>query len=80
MKESKLIAMSNKVEAMGRVLQRIINELENLKTLTFGNHQVMKRLSEYEDIIKQLQEENGKEEKNTDGTTSGDSGSLITDE
>ena len=73
MKESKLIEMQNKIEATGRVLQKVLFEIENLKTLVFGNHEVMKRLSEYTDIIKQLQDE---QEKNTDGAPSGDSGST----
>ena len=73
MKESKLIELSNKVDATGRILQKLIFEIENLKTLVFGNHEVMKRLSEYTEIIKQLQDE---QETNTDGTTDGDQGTT----
>ncbi len=73
MKESKLIEMNNKLEATARILQKLIFELENLKTLTFGNHEVMKRLSEYDNIIKQLNDE---QKENTDGATTGDSGST----
>ncbi len=71
MKESKLIEMSNKIDATGRILQQIINELENMKTLVFGNHAVMKKLNEYPTIIKQLENE---QKENANGTTTGDSG------
>ena len=76
MKESKLIEMQNKIEATGRILQQLINEIENLKTLVFGNHQVMQRLSEYKNIIKQLQDE---QEANTSGNATGDQGSTTPD-
>lgn len=75
MKESTLLEMKNRIDATGRILQQLINELEHLKTLAYGNHQVMKRLPEYNDIIKQLQEENGKEE-DTSGAATGSSGST----
>ena len=76
MKESKLIEMQNKIEATGRILQQLINEIENLKTLVFGNHQVMQRLSEYKNIIKQLQDE---QEANASGNATGDQGSTTPD-
>lgn len=54
MKESKLIEMQNKVEAIGRVLQQIIAELEQLKTLAVGNMELTKLLPGYEDAIEQM--------------------------
>ena len=78
MKEQKLIEMQNKVEAVGRVLQQIINEMENLKTLVFGNHQVMQRLSEYKEIIEQLQKEQDEQKTNTSGDATGDQGITST--
>ena len=36
MKESKLIEMSNKVEQLGAVFNKMINELTNMKDLAIG--------------------------------------------
>ena len=78
MKESTLIEMRNQVETLGQVMSRIINDIENLKTLAMGDHQVIKQLKEFPDIIKQMQKD--EQEKNAERATPGDSGSLITDE
>ena len=77
MKESTLIEMRNQVETLGQVMSRIINDLENLKTLAMGDHQVIKQLKEFPDIIKQMKDE---QEKDTSGTATGDSGLIIADE
>jgi len=42
MKESKLIEMSNKIESIGSALNRIIQELTNLKDLSIGTMELMK--------------------------------------
>lgn len=80
MKESKLIEMQNKTESLGRVLQAVINELEMIKTMVMGDHEVIKRLDQYDDIINQLKKEveDGKE-TDTSGSTSGSSGAFETD-
>ncbi len=66
MKESKLIEMHNKVEATGRVLQTLINKINHLETLTMGNHQVLKRMDGFSDIIEQLKEETADESEQQD--------------
>ena len=57
MKESKLIEMQNKVESQTRVLQQVINELGQTINIVISLLEVVKRLKEYEPIIKQLQHE-----------------------
>jgi proteasome assembly chaperone (PAC2) family protein len=57
MKESKLIQMQNKIESQTRVLQQVINELGQTRNIVISLLEVVKRLKEYEPIIKQLQDE-----------------------
>lgn len=63
MKESKLIEMSNKVESLGRVVQQLIFENQQLKTLSVGNMEVVKLLPGYEDAIATLRERSEKEKE-----------------
>ncbi len=77
MKESSLIEMKNRVEMLGGLVQSMISELRNLKDLSVGTLETVKRLPGYEDAIQQLIKDNTDgEEKNTDGSTTGDSGST----
>ncbi len=84
MKESRLIEMSNKIEQIAQVSQKLIHELNNLKDLGIGTLETVKLLPGYKEAIEQLIENNQK--KNQDGkedtstTTTGDSGSIITGE
>ena len=52
MKESKLIEMSNKVDTIGAALNRMIQELNNLKDLSIGTMELMKCLPDYEKALK----------------------------
>tara|TARA_B100000287_G_scaffold342461_1_gene329194 strand:- start:30 stop:248 length:219 start_codon:yes stop_codon:yes gene_type:complete len=65
MKESKLIEMSNKIESIGAALNRIIQELTNLKDLSIGTMELMKCLPDYEKALKKLKKDltTKKEEK-----------------
>jgi hypothetical protein len=57
MKESKLIEMNNKIESQTRVMQGMINELGQTRNIIVSLLEIVKRLKEYEPIIKQLQDE-----------------------
>lgn len=57
MKESKLIEMQNKVESQTRVIQELINELGQTRNVVVSLLEIVKRLKEYEPIIKRLQDE-----------------------
>ena len=51
MKEQKLIEMSNKVETLGQLVTMLLNEVNNLKILSFGNNNTMKLMPGYEEAI-----------------------------
>ena len=79
MKESKLIEMRNKVETLGMIVQQMTVELRNLRDLSVGTLETLKRMEGYDNAINKLQEEYGKE-KDADGTTTGDSNVVGTDQ
>ncbi len=54
MKEQTLIEMKNKVEALVRVLQQVIDEQQHLTALASGTMQALKLMPGYEDAIKTL--------------------------
>jgi hypothetical protein len=54
MKEQSLIEMKNKVEALVRVLQQIINEQQHLTTLAAGTLETVKLMPGYDEAIKTL--------------------------
>ena len=54
MKEQTLIEMKNKVEALVRVLQQVIDEQQHLTALASGTMQTLKLMPGYEDAIKAL--------------------------
>lgn len=56
MKEKNLIDMQRKVEAVGNVLQQIIAELEQLKTLAVGNMELTKLLPGYDDALEEMKQ------------------------
>lgn len=54
MKEQTLIEMKNKVEALVRVLQQVMDEQQHLTALASGTMQALKLMPGYEDAIKAL--------------------------
>ena len=54
MKESELIQIKNKVEALGRVAEYVLNELNHIKTLSTGTFQTIKEMEGYDDAVKKL--------------------------
>tara|TARA_R110000824_G_scaffold131101_1_gene293018 strand:- start:210 stop:425 length:216 start_codon:yes stop_codon:yes gene_type:complete len=57
MKESKLIEMSNKIESIGAALNRIVQELTNLKDLSIGTMELIKCLPDYNKALKKLKKD-----------------------
>tara|TARA_R100000742_G_C4203956_1_gene32241 strand:+ start:187 stop:399 length:213 start_codon:yes stop_codon:yes gene_type:complete len=57
MKESKLIEMSNRVEALGAAMNRLIQELTNLKDLSIGTMELIKCLPGYDKALKKLKKD-----------------------
>jgi hypothetical protein len=66
MKEQKLIEMSNKVETLAQLVTMLLNEVNNLKILSFGNNNTMKLMPGYEEAIKQLKEKSKAETENVE--------------
>lgn len=54
MKENKLIEMSNKIDTMGNVLNRIIQELNIMKDISVGTTELVKLLPGYKKALKEL--------------------------
>lgn len=56
MKEQTLIEMKNKLDAIVRVLQTVMDEQQHLTSLSVGTLQAIKLMPGYEEAIKQLTE------------------------
>ena len=54
MKENKLIEMSNKIDTMGRVLNRIVQELNTMKDISVGTTELLKLMPGYKKALKEL--------------------------
>ena len=68
MKESKLLEMQNKIAALTRVMQQIINEMNILSTTAMGTLETVKLMPGYKESIEQLKTQAAELEKeNKDG-------------
>ena len=68
MKESTLLEMQNKIAALTRVAQQMINELNILSTTAMGTLETVKLMPGYDKAIESLKEEAEKIKKeNKDG-------------
>ena len=56
MKEQTLVEMKNKVEALVRVLQQVIQEQQHLTTLAAGTLETIKLMPDYDEAIQKLTE------------------------
>ena len=67
MKESELIKMRNKIETLGRINQKLIKEVNNIKHLALGTLETIKQMPDYDEAINKLKaqaaEQSGKTEK-----------------
>ena len=57
MKETTLIEMKNKVDALTRVMQQVIYDVNETKDLTRGTLEVLKKMPEYGKAVEKLKEE-----------------------
>lgn len=55
-KQSRVDNLEKRMAAVTNVLQQIINEVENTKTLAFGMHETIKEMPDYEEAIEKLKE------------------------
>jgi len=57
MKETILIEMRNKVDALTRVMQQVIYDVNETKDLTRGTLEVLKKMPEYGKAVEDLKEQ-----------------------
>ena len=57
MKENTLLEMQNKIAAMTRVLQQLINEVGQLRDLSIGTLETVKKMSGYKKALEALKKE-----------------------
>ena len=74
-KQSRTDALEKRMAAVTNVLQQLINEISNLKTMVFGQQEIIKQLEGYEDAIDKLKKKVAEEPSegetlNSDGETS----------
>jgi hypothetical protein len=72
MKESTLLEMQNKINAMTRVLQQLINENTQLRDLSVGSLEIIKLLPGYDEALESLKDSVTKKEKEKDGDIKSD--------
>ena len=53
-KQSRTDALEKRMAAVTNVLQKLINEINNLKTMVFGQQEILKQLPGYEDAIEKI--------------------------
>lgn len=69
MKENELVMMRNKIESLTRIVDFILTELENTKTMSIGVYQLVKEMPGYEHAISLISEKAKEELKETEETT-----------
>jgi peptidyl-tRNA hydrolase len=65
MKEQTLIEMKNKLDAIVRVLQTVMDDQQHLTSLSVGTLETVKLMPGYDEAIKQITEKVTPKEKNT---------------
>jgi hypothetical protein len=63
MKESTLIEMQKKIDSLTRVVQGVINEINNIKDFSIGTIETMKLMPDYDEAIEKLKEKIAKDSK-----------------
>jgi len=57
MKEQTLIEMKNKIETLGMINQKLIQELNQLTTIALGTLEAIKNMPGYNEAIEKLKEQ-----------------------
>ena len=69
MKEQTLIQLKNKVEQLEITMQQVIQEMYNLKNLSVGTLETIKRMPDYDEALEKLKKESEKQKQEKDETT-----------
>tara|TARA_B100001094_G_scaffold248541_1_gene245610 strand:+ start:102 stop:320 length:219 start_codon:yes stop_codon:yes gene_type:complete len=51
MKEQSLIEMKNKIQSLTNVMEHMMQELDYLRTVSFGTLETIKQMSEYDNAL-----------------------------
>ena len=65
-KQSRTDALEKRMAAVTNVLQHLINEVDNLKTMVFGQQEIIKQLEGYEDAIEEIKKKVAEEPSETE--------------
>ena len=66
-KQSRIDNVEKRLAAMTRVLQELINEVQNTKTIALGVHQTIKEMPDYDEAIEKLKKKNGEMQQVSEG-------------
>lgn len=69
MKENELVIMRNKIESLTRVVDFMLTEIDNSKTMVIGMYQLIKEMPGYENAIAVISEKAKEELKEKEETT-----------
>lgn len=69
MKENELVMMRNKIESLTRIIDFMLTEIENTKTMSVGVYQLIKEMPGYEHAISLISEKAKEELKEKEETT-----------
>jgi len=68
MKENKLIEMKNKIEAMTRVMQQLITEIQFTREVAVGTLETIKKMPGYDEALEKLKNEVTKKDESKEKT------------
>jgi hypothetical protein len=63
MKEQKLIEMLNKLDKLDEIMKEVINEMMNIRSLSVGTLEALKRMEGYDKAIDKLKADAEKEKE-----------------
>jgi len=66
-KQSRVNNLEKRMAAVTNVLQQLINELNNVKTISMGTLQTIKEMPDYEEAIEKLKKKNEEMQQVSEG-------------
>ena len=66
-KQSRVDSLEKRMAAVTNVLQELINELNNLKTISIGTLQTIKEMPDYNEAIEKLKKKNEEMQQVSEG-------------
>jgi len=68
-KQSRVDNLEKRIAAVTNVLQQLINELNNVKTISMGTLQTIKEMPDYDEAIEKLKKKNEEMQQVSEGET-----------